>query len=182
MSDELIDVLNEDLSFKMTALKSVAHKNGWFHASVHIWLYTQNSELLIQKRAANKIAFPNLWDVSVAGHISAGENKTTSALREIEEEIGLVYEERAMEYIGTIKEIHQHSPQFIDYELHHIYIGVLHCPISELTIQKEELSEIRLIDLVQFEQEIKEPNKQKDYVPHSTSYYRFVIDEIKKRL
>ena len=39
--DELIDVLDADGNYTgETILKSVAHKNGVFHPTVHIWFYT----------------------------------------------------------------------------------------------------------------------------------------------
>lgn len=42
---------------------------GDWHRSVHVWVYAQNTDsLLIQKRAACKDSWPNLWDVSAAGH------------------------------------------------------------------------------------------------------------------
>lgn len=36
---------------------------------MHVWVYAQNTDsLLVQKRAACKDSWPNLWDVSAAGH------------------------------------------------------------------------------------------------------------------
>lgn len=92
------------------------------HASVHIWFYTDNAEILIQKRATTKIAFPNLWDISVAGHISTGETTVMSAVREIKEEIGLVIQEDELFEIGGFKEVFQHKDDFIDNEIHHTYL------------------------------------------------------------
>ena len=89
MAEELIDILDDDLSVIRTCLKSEAHKNGWLHPTVHIWLYTDEGKILVQKRAKNKSSFPDLWDVSVAGHIMASEEAIISAVREIKEEIGL---------------------------------------------------------------------------------------------
>ena len=68
--------------------KSIAHQKGLFHPTVHIWFYTSTPSLLLQKRGSNKETFPNLWDVSVAGHVSSGESIIGGALREIKEEIG----------------------------------------------------------------------------------------------
>lgn len=89
MTDEPIEILNEDLSVLKISLKSIAHKHGHLHSSVHVWFYTIDGKVLIQKRAPSKIVFPNLWDVSVAGHISAYETPIKSAIREVKEEIGL---------------------------------------------------------------------------------------------
>ncbi|KGL63065.1 NUDIX hydrolase [Polaribacter sp. Hel1_85] len=146
--DELIDILTpEGKPTGKTALKSEAHKNGWFHATVHIWLFTSDEKILLQKRALSKKVFPGLWDISVAGHIGAGETVLSSAKREVFEEIGLQLEEEELIKIGT--RIHQvsHKNGIQDNEHHHVFIAELKTPLSELTIQKEEVDDIKLFDL-----------------------------------
>ncbi|MCK5815930.1 MAG: NUDIX domain-containing protein [Flavobacteriaceae bacterium] len=182
MEDEFIDILNDDLSFLKTCLKSEAHKHGYLHASVHVWFYTVNGEILLQKRSPNKIAFPNLWDVSVAGHISTGETAIASAVREIKEEIGLNILLKDLEYIGLHRELHQHTNDFIDNEVHYIYLSKLSTNINQLTIQEEELSAIKLINIHTFSEALKEPNHESIYVPHHPTYYSFIFDEILKRI
>ena len=72
-----------------TATKRQAHEKGLWHTSAHIWIYNSEGDIMLQKRSASKDTFPGLWDISVAGHISAGETPLQGALREINEEIGL---------------------------------------------------------------------------------------------
>ena len=180
MSDEWIDILNEDLTIQKPCLKSEAHKYGHLHASVHIWFYTTDGKLLIQKRASNKIAFPNLWDVSVAGHILSGENPIKSAIREIKEEIGLDALEKELLYIGSFKELFKHSNNFIDNEIHYIYLCKLNVSIKELAIQKEELSALKLILIDDLNRALKIKGFEKIYVPHQPNYYKFIFKEIKK--
>ncbi|MFK5880430.1 MAG: NUDIX domain-containing protein [Flavobacteriaceae bacterium] len=182
MPDEYIDILNEDLTVFKTCLKSEAHKHGYLHASVHVWFYTDKRELLFQKRGAYKIAFPNLWDVSVAGHISAGETAINSAIRETEEEIGLTITKKALKKIGSFKKIHQHRKDFIDNEIHLIYIGRLPIPLNPLKIQEEELSAIKLTPIDTFKKELKKTDFHKRYVSHSNEYYTFVLNEISNNL
>ncbi|MCF6296910.1 MAG: NUDIX domain-containing protein [Flavobacteriaceae bacterium] len=180
MVDELINILAENLTVVKIGLKSEAHKNGWLHASVHIWFYTDDGDVLIQKRAKDKETFPNLWDVSVAGHISVGENEMTSALREIKEELGLKNKANDLVKIGTFKETHYHKNGFIDNELHHIYLSRLKTNIHLLKIQKEELSAIKLISVKEFKKLQKKETFNKLFVPRATEYYDFVMKEIKK--
>ena len=71
------------------ALKSVVHKNGLHHSTVHLWIYTISGEVLIQKRSLNKILNPGVWDVSVAGHIHFGETYNDAVIRETLEETGI---------------------------------------------------------------------------------------------
>jgi len=182
MEDEYIDILNEDLTVSKICLKSEAHKHGYLHASVHVWFYTKDGDILFQKRSKNKIAFPNLWDVSIAGHISAGETAINSAIRETEEEIGLTITKNELYKIGSFKEIHQHKEDFIDNEIHLIYIGELSIPLNQLKIQEEELSAIKLIPINTFKKKLKKINFHKRYVPHSIGYYKFVLNEISNNL
>ena len=146
--DELIDILTpEGKPTGKTALKSEAHKNGWFHATVHIWLFTSDEKIVLQKRALTKKVFPGLWDISVAGHVGAGENILTSAKREVFEEVGLKLDEKDLIKIGT--RIHQisHKNGIQDNEFHHVFIAELKIPVEKLRLQKEEVADVKLFDL-----------------------------------
>ncbi|WP_298763768.1 NUDIX domain-containing protein [uncultured Polaribacter sp.] len=174
--DELIDILTpEGKPTGKTALKSEAHKNGWFHATVHIWLFTADKKILLQKRALTKKVFPGLWDISVAGHIGAGETILASAKREVLEEIGLELHEKELIKIGT--RIHQvtHANGIQDNEHHHVFIAELKKPVSELKIQEEEVADIKLFNL-----DILKNTKNLENVLLSRfhSYYVSVYDKI----
>lgn len=177
--DEYIDILNDtgEVSGK-TCLKSEAHKKGLFHQSVHIWILDFDKNVLIQKRASNKDVFPNLWDVSVAGHISAGEQPEISAIREIEEEIGLSVAKDELKYLGTSKKKIVHKVDLIDNELHHIYICIVNFDFNALKIQVEEVSKIKIMKLESLITAVF--NEKNNFVPHGKDYYTFVFNELKK--
>lgn len=173
--DEYIDILTDDgKKTGETCLKSKAHKKGIYHASAHIWIFDTDKNVLIQKRAADKDTFPSLWDISVAGHISAGEEPLTSALREVEEEIGLVVSKGQLCFIGTSKNSVQHHPHLIDNELHYIYLCEVDFNSKNLKIQKEEVSAIQSIPIKDLIQKVKET----DFVPRTDNYYPFVFEKI----
>lgn len=86
MADELIEIYNgNNEPLGIEKMKSEAHRNGLWHRASHIWIYNSAGEILLQLRAENKELYPNMWDISAAGHISAGEEPIISALREMEE-------------------------------------------------------------------------------------------------
>jgi len=174
--DELIDILTpEGKSTGKTALKSEAHKNGWFHATAHIWFFTSDEKILLQKRALTKKVFPGIWDISVAGHIGAGEEVLEGAKREVFEEIGLILEDKDFIKIGT--RIHQvnHENGIQDNEHHHVFIAELKTPISELTMQPEEVAGLELWDL----KVLKETkNLENVLLPRFHEYYVSVYNKI----
>lgn len=174
--DELIDILTpEGKPTGKTALKSEAHKNGWFHATVHIWLFTSDKKILLQKRAFTKKVFPGLWDISVAGHIGAGEGILESAKREVFEEIGLKLEDKDLIKIGT--RVHQvsHKNGIQDNEHHHVFIAELKVPVSTLIMQEEEVAGIDLWDLSVLK---NTKNLENVLLPRFHKYYVSVYDKI----
>lgn len=172
--DEYIDILDTQGNYTgRTCLKSEAHTHGYFHPTVHIWLYTDDRKILLQKRASTKKVFPNLWDISVAGHVGAGEIITTAAIREIEEEIGFHITAKELTKIGIRKHMISHPNGIIDNEFHHVFIGKLTVPIQKLVIQESEVAEIKLFDV-----NILKNVKKYDNVllPTYQEYYDFVYN------
>ncbi|MCH3885029.1 NUDIX hydrolase [Tenacibaculum aquimarinum] len=178
--DELLNILTpEGEPTGKTALKSEAHKNGWFHATVHVWIFTSDKKILLQKRALTKKVFPGLWDISVAGHVAAGEETLTSAKREVFEEIGLQIDDEDLIKIGT--RIHQisHPNGIQDNEHHHVFIAELKVPIEDLKIQKEEVDAIKLFDLSTLK---NTKNLENVLLPRFHDYYCFIFNQIINRI
>lgn len=177
--DELVDIVDVNgQPTGKTCLKSEAHKHGWLHPTIHVWFYTDSGEILFQLRKEDKETFPNLWDVSVAGHIASTETALDSAIREINEEIGITVTAKQLLNIGSEISYHQHPNGIIDNEFHHVFLCKLNLPIHKLTPQKEEVSELQLISISTFKKKINNPLTAKKYVPHSLSYYKFILEKI----
>ena len=91
---EMFDVIDMDGN-KTGAIKErgVVHREGALHATSHIWIARKNEksgyDILLQKRSACKDSHPGCYDISSAGHIGAGDEALESALRELEEELGI---------------------------------------------------------------------------------------------
>ena len=139
--DEIIDVIDENSGLKTgkTIMKSVAHKNGIWHSSVHLIIVSKDkSKILFQKRCNRKKFFPNMWDIAVGGHIAHGEDDYTALKREMLEELGLYLEKYSYEKLGVFKEKLCNNG-IISNEFVYTYIIYDDIDTNELKLQEEEV-------------------------------------------
>ena len=66
-----------------------AQEKGLIHRIVRIMVEDGKGNILLQKRSDKMLRWPNCWDNSAAGHVDAGEDYLTAAIRELEEELGV---------------------------------------------------------------------------------------------
>ncbi|NKI32595.1 NUDIX hydrolase [Croceivirga thetidis] len=178
--DELVDILDEAGNYTgTTAFKSEAHLKGLFHPTVHVWCYTKNGKILLQQRGANKETYPLKWDVSVAGHIGAGEEITQGAVREVLEEIGVVLKVSDLEKIDVHKTEKRHSNTIWDREFNHTFLTALE-ETTVLIKQEEEVEALAWISLASFENMIFNDNT--GLVPNSKKRYERIIAAVRSRI
>lgn len=144
--NEFFDVLNERGEYlNKVESRAECHKNGLWHRAVVLFIISEdNSKVLLQKRSATKKLWPNLWDVTAAGHVLAGELGYQTVIRETKEEIGVEVNKEDLEYIGsTISETNQNginNKHFNEYFVYHKNIN-----IDDIVLQEEEVSDIKWI-------------------------------------
>ncbi len=80
--------------------RGAVHRDGDWHRAIHIWVVREGRLVLLQRRATTKDLEPGKLDVSVGGHVRAGET-FIDAMREAEEELGLVLRPGQLAYLGT---------------------------------------------------------------------------------
>ncbi len=150
--DERIDIL--DSSGEQTgrvAWKSEAHRLGLWHRCFHCWIVSPEIPsggpyLFAQRRAAGKETWPNRLDVTVAGHLGAGEGTLEGGLREIEEEIGLTVDPDELIPLGT-RTVESRIPAGLDRELHEVFLLVRFLSPKDLRLQEEEVAAIVRLQL-----------------------------------
>ena len=121
--EEMFDILNEDSTSAGYSLpRSQVHREGQWHRSVHVWVADHWDRLLLQQRAFDKDSNPGLWDISTAGHLSAGQNALEAGVRELSEEVGLVVAPERLQFLFEDKDqALLRGGTFIDREFHSIY-------------------------------------------------------------
>lgn len=166
---ELLDVLDRKGNITGVAKdKDEIYKNGLYFRCVHIWVLSSNRELLLQKRSPKKETFPNLWAISIAGHVRTGETSLDTCKREIKEELNLDVTDKQLVPLFTIKRKQKHSRECINNSFDDVYLLNLDVDITKTKLQKSELSEIKYFKYNELEKMYKE--KDPTLVPFSKEH------------
>ncbi|MCM1335982.1 MAG: NUDIX domain-containing protein [Bacteroides sp.] len=130
---ELFDLYTRDREpTGKTAPRGTPLPEGFYRLVVHICFFNEKGEMLIQRRQPFKSGWSGMWDVSVGGSALAGEDSRAAAERETFEEIGL-----RVSLDRPVLTIH-FDEGFDDW-----FVAVRDVPIEELTLQPEEVAEVK---------------------------------------
>ena len=133
--------------------RSHAHAEGICHRTAHVWVVRMvdgKYQVLLQKRAEDKESFPGCFDTSSAGHIQAGDEPLESAMRELQEELGIHASPEQLNYAGKFHihyEMEFHGCPFKDNETSFVFCYQEPVDMEKLTLQKEEVETVEWFDL-----------------------------------
>lgn len=175
--EELIDVLdNKGNKTGIIKKKSDIKRDGDYHRAIAVLVINNNNEILMQKRSSNKKVYPNLWSIFVKGHVQSGETSIDACIRELNEEVGINITGNELNHLYTIFE-EVIDKDYIERIFYDTYILRKDFNLNDITIQEEELSEIKLVDSNKVISLIE--NNDKSLVPNYEDYKR-IINYIKK--
>lgn len=150
--EELVDVYDSLTGEKTGEIisKNKAHEEGIWHSAIHIIMISKDkSKVLLQKRCASKKLYPNMWDITVGGHISVGEDSLVSAKREFKEELGLDLDDFEFKYLDKVKE-EFYNNGLSSREFVYVYLVFGDVEVDSLKLQKEEVSAARWFNKREF--------------------------------
>ncbi|MDL4840496.1 NUDIX hydrolase [Aquibacillus rhizosphaerae] len=158
---EQLDIFDESMNHFGSAPRGEVHKKGLWHQTFHCWIILEHDNerfILFQLRSADKDTFPNLLDISAAGHLLKDESKK-DGIREVKEELGIDVLLEDLTEIGIIKE-KLIGENFLDYEHCHVFIGLRNELLNDFVIQVDELAGLVEINVADFSNLIKGNVKQ----------------------
>ena len=101
---EMLDIFDSNHNHIGIESKQAVHEKGlWHQVTGCIFIDSTNNTIYLQYKSAshNQVAHTNKIDISVGGHILAGEPVISGLRREIKEESSLNIKEEDLFYIGT---------------------------------------------------------------------------------
>lgn len=168
---EYLDILDENGN-KTGESRSYeeAHEKGLIHRTVHVWILNTEGKVLIQKRAKDRRAHPGHWDISAAGHISAGQTSLEAARREVLEELGIEIPESNFKLLFTVRsQSVLNNGTYVNSEFQDVYI--VKADLKEVNIKLEkngEVEQIKFVSISKFKDIIS--GKGEPVVPHKEEY------------
>lgn len=155
MADELLDIVNDKDEVTGQEMRSVVHQQGLWHRGVHVFLFNEQGEMLVQQRSADRANSPSLWDCSVSEHVKAGESYHEAAMRGLKEEMGVEGIEISLR--GKIQMVYG----FNDNEISEIYEGNLNG--KQVQFDLGEIAEVKFMSLEEIRAEIGDNKGQYCY-------------------
>jgi isopentenyldiphosphate isomerase len=206
MENEILKTFDSDRNQIGVATREEVHRIGHWHEAFHCWFVCREEEkdyIYLQLRSDLKKDYPNLLDITSAGHLLASET-VQDGIREIKEEIGIDVTFNELVPLGifsytVIKE------NFIDNEFANVFLYKSKNTLDDFTVQREEVSGIVKVEFNDFyklwmgereEINIKGYEIDKDgkkvlmdknvgrskFVPHEDSFYQSVVTLIRERI
>ncbi len=141
--EEKFDVLNEWGEFTgKIASREECHKKGLWHRAVYAFIIDENKNVLLQKRSSTKKLWPNKWDFTLGGHVTSGEFGRQALIREAKEELGIEISDSDIKYLVGSTSINEQG-DIINKHYNECYLITKNIDISDIKIQKEEVSEVK---------------------------------------
>jgi len=121
------------------ATRGECHSNPkLIHQVAHCWIFNKKGQVLWQQRSLKKDGAAGWWDMSVGGHVPAGERPEETLQREMKEELDL--EKVKASFVE--KYIRGNNKQT---ELISLYYAVVDKPASEFKFDEEETQQLKWV-------------------------------------
>ncbi len=167
--EEVVLVDNHDNAIGFME-KMEAHREGVLHRAFSVFLFNDNAELLLQKRAEDKYHSGGLWTNTCCSHPRPDEAVLSAATRRLMEEMGIICE-LTPAFTFTYKS--QFENGLIEHELDHVLIGEFN---GEPSLNREEATDWRYVSLSDLAQELE--NNSSKY----TAWLKIAFPKLQKFL
>lgn len=169
MEENVVLVNNQDEVLGLMP-KQQAHINGILHRAFSVFIFNENGEMLLQKRASDKYHSPEQWTNAVCSHPRIDETYELAANRRLLEELGIqtnLEEKFHFIYKANV------GGGLWEHELDHVFVGKYE---GDFNLNPEEVSEVRYVTLENLE------NEMKNCPQNFTEWFKIILQEYQQHL
>ena len=159
--EELIDVLDENgVKTGEILTRKEIHKRGLWHRAIAVAVINEQNQILVQQRSFKKEKNTGMWDISVAGHISSGQDALSAASREINEEIsvnlGFNVDIKEFRYMFSYRKEEILKENYIERQFYDFFIlrknGLR---TEDIKVQESEVEQIKFVSVSELNEMIE---------------------------
>ncbi len=121
MSSHVVIVDEDDQSLG-TAEKLRAHREGWRHRALSVFVFDRAGQLLLQQRTADKYHSGGLWSNTCCSHPHPNESPAAAAQRRLDEEMGFSCELTPAFHFSYRASV---GDDLTEHEYDHVFVGVV---------------------------------------------------------
>jgi len=164
IEDKVILVDNNDNQIGLMP-KLEAHEKGVLHRAFSVFIFNNDGELMLQRRALTKYHSPGLWTNTCCSHQRDGESNISSGKRRLNEEMGFVtelFEKTSFIYKAKF------DNGLTEHEFDHVLVGSYnHSPI----INSTEVDSWKWMSIENVKKDIK------DYPNNYTAWFKIIFEK-----
>ena len=154
-NDEVLGLMN----------KQEAHEKGILHRAFSVFLFNNEGEMLLQKRAKGKYHSPGCWTNAVCSHPRDGESYLQAAQRRMREELGISSKLEEKFHFIYKADVGQ---ELWEHELDYVFYGIFE---GEFQLNTEEVESVRYIKMEELLEEIEQ--NPDDF----TAWFKIILKE-----
>ena len=134
---EQVAIVDEHNQVIGAATRAEMRRHNLIHRATYIFVFDSQRRLCIQHRTLTKDVYPGYWDVAAGGVVLAGESYEISAVRELEEELGV-----------TGVALQPWGEFYFEDARSRVFGGAFHCTYEgSMRLQPEEVQSVELASL-----------------------------------
>jgi isopentenyldiphosphate isomerase len=202
----MLKIFDDSMNEIGVAPRAEVHKIGYWHETFHCWFVKREEGidyLYFQLRSSTKKDYPNLLDITAAGHLLAHET-ILDGIREVSEELGITVSFDELVSLGVIK-YRVEMENFIDKELANAFLYYTKHTFDEYELQVEEVSGVVRAEFDSFYElwfgniheimiegfelnqdgsraSVKKNVRKDIFVPHEDDYYERILSSIRNNI
>lgn len=166
MHDEIITLVDKHNQVIGSIARNEMKFGVDYHRATYILVFTEEHQLIVQKRSSTKSFCPDYYGVAAGGVVAKGESYLLSAQRELEEEMGIS------------PDLTCHGLFYTEGESYRIWGKLYSCTYDEsvhgpLTLQESEVASVSIMSI----NEILEQQKTTPFTPDTLDALKHYVEK-----
>jgi isopentenyl-diphosphate Delta-isomerase len=148
MQEQLMILVNEQDEQIGLLPKMETHQKGLLHRAFSVFLFAQNGDMILQKRAAQKYHSPLLWTNACCSHPYPNETIVHAANRRLQEELGM---QTVLQQAFTFTYNAPLDQGLTEHELDHVLVGKYN---EAFGLNTDEVAEVKQLSMQDIETDL----------------------------